>query len=739
MNTKRKLLGMKILRRGHTLRASVRTVIQLVCAGLFTLSSHAGEPVDAALEHLAIEMDRFHSAFDVYTDIGAAGNHFVMLGKIGGGVTIDPESTENPHVGATCVRCTFENTGEDWGGWYFMNGILEDQQTAPKPNWGDTCCACATCEECSKCNAGVDLAGSSTLSFWARGQQGGEKIEFYLGGIGRDPNTGEPTALCPDSSPRHPTLGTLCLYSPTLGKEVCELTADWQMYTIDLTGLDLSYVLGGFAWVASALNNPDGAVFYLDNIQIDKPRLDEPRFIVSYQTLSTGQDFDLVTRNVAFTYDNALAALAFMARGTDGDWTRAELLCDAIVYAVDKDRFYGQPGDGDGGLRNAYQGGDLILPSGWEPNCRAETVRMPGFYQDGQWFEDEFQVSRYVGNTAWAIIALLTFNQVNPRPEYVQAAEKMGRWIETVRENSGYGGYRGGFRGWEPNPVEQQWASTEHNIDLVIVFRRLFGATGNPVWHERAEHARQFVEEMWSQRFDIDCTADWGFECGPDCGVFLTGTESVKTINATVLPLDPQSWAVLALPEALCTHPALLESTECLLGLTHHGFTGFDFGFQLVGPDDAPDGIWFEGTAQMAVAYRLAGQLNIADFYVQQLEIAQSSAENSNGKGLVAACHDGVTTGFIDELGSAQHYSARLHVGATAWFVFAELGKNPYNLFPIVAPPGDLDGDGVVNAVDLAILLGSWGPCVGCDADLNDDGVVGPADLAIVLGNWGPC
>lgn len=50
---------------------------------------------------------------------------------------------------------------------------------------------------------------------------------------------------------------------------------------------------------------------------------------------------------------------------------------------------------------------------------------------------------------------------------------------------------------------------------------------------------------------------------------------------------------------------------------------------------------------------------------------------------------------------------------------------------------GDINGDGVVNAEDLALLLGNWGPCPGCPADLTGDGVVGPVDLAILLGNWG--
>ncbi|MDZ4754776.1 MAG: S8 family serine peptidase [Phycisphaerae bacterium] len=55
--------------------------------------------------------------------------------------------------------------------------------------------------------------------------------------------------------------------------------------------------------------------------------------------------------------------------------------------------------------------------------------------------------------------------------------------------------------------------------------------------------------------------------------------------------------------------------------------------------------------------------------------------------------------------------------------------------------PADLDGDGSVGAADLALLLGAWGLCSGCDgecaADLDNDCIVGAADLAILLGSWG--
>lgn len=53
---------------------------------------------------------------------------------------------------------------------------------------------------------------------------------------------------------------------------------------------------------------------------------------------------------------------------------------------------------------------------------------------------------------------------------------------------------------------------------------------------------------------------------------------------------------------------------------------------------------------------------------------------------------------------------------------------------------GDLDGSGSVDAADLAIVLGAWGPAhAPIGEDLDGDGDVDAADLAVLLGAWGPC
>ena len=54
--------------------------------------------------------------------------------------------------------------------------------------------------------------------------------------------------------------------------------------------------------------------------------------------------------------------------------------------------------------------------------------------------------------------------------------------------------------------------------------------------------------------------------------------------------------------------------------------------------------------------------------------------------------------------------------------------------------PTDTNGDGHTGPIDLATLLGAWGPIEDANClDANGDGVMGPFDLATLLGAWGPC
>jgi hypothetical protein len=70
--------------------------------------------------------------------------------------------------------------------------------------------------------------------------------------------------------------------------------------------------------------------------------------------------------------------------------------------------------------------------------------------------------------------------------------------------------------------------------------------------------------------------------------------------------------------------------------------------------------------------------------------------------------------------------------GGLRWITVGE----PGGVDLIAAREGDLNGDGVVDASDLARLIGAWGQA-DASADFDGDGEVGPSDLAALIGAWG--
>jgi hypothetical protein len=52
----------------------------------------------------------------------------------------------------------------------------------------------------------------------------------------------------------------------------------------------------------------------------------------------------------------------------------------------------------------------------------------------------------------------------------------------------------------------------------------------------------------------------------------------------------------------------------------------------------------------------------------------------------------------------------------------------------------DINGDAIVNVIDLLAVISAWGPCpASCAADVNSDGAVNVSDLLAVISGWGEC
>jgi exo-beta-1,3-glucanase (GH17 family) len=177
--------------------------------------------------------------FYVYSDDGSACEHYVPSGFMGdaGDLTLNTKSRESAFKGHTAIQVTYHphsNAANGWAGIYWQE---------PSKNWGGQ-------------DGGFDLSWATVLTFYARGRKGGETLEFIAGGLGKAPDRYR------DSLPK-----------VTTGR--VQLTKNWQLYSIDLRGQDLSRVAGGFGFALNSDDNPDGAEFFLDEIAYQR-RSSEP-------------------------------------------------------------------------------------------------------------------------------------------------------------------------------------------------------------------------------------------------------------------------------------------------------------------------------------------------------------------------------------------------------------------------------------------------------------------------------
>ena len=473
---------------------------------------------------------------------------------------------------------------------------------------------------------GYNLTGAKQLTFWARGAVGGEKVRFLVGGI---------TGSYNDS------------LQPTLKIDL-SLTTTWKQYPISLTSANLTRIGGGFGWTVEKAKNPSGATFYIDDVRYENAA--NP-FGNVYQITRGTFPPDAYAMMAAHTYDNALALLAFLSTGENA---RAKLLADSLVWAQQHDEFK------DGRIRNVYYPDNLATGTTFGNNGNVARHNY-----------DKYGNGAGPGNMGWTMIALLNYYQKFGGNQYKNAALAMGEWIyKNCYDTRGAGGYTAGYNGWPPSNAEVlRYKSTEHNIDVYVAFMKLYKVTGNLVWKQRAMHAKTFVRSMW-------------YNPG---AYFYTGTESDgKTTNKANYPVDVMPWGFLAMGEEGNYGRGLASAltrhyTSETVG--NHKFEGVDF-------NTDKDGVWWEGTGHMVTGwwplyYFSSGTMRSNAYanalkYQNELREAQNYAPRNNGRGVVATVHDKLTTGFALPTGGPWYYFNRLHIAATAWFIFSEHQWNPY-------------------------------------------------------------
>ena len=196
---------------------------QPLVLGLAAVCALAGLCASLQPLHAADAAQPVKLPFTVYDDKGSANNHYIPSGWMGNtaAVKMDDGCTDNPHGGKTCLRFEY-SASDNWAGVVWQD---------PANDWGDQA-------------GGYNLTGAKKLSFWARGDKGGETVTVKFGIIGSDKKF---------SDSGHGE-------TPEL-----KLTKEWKEYTIDLAGKDLTRIKSGFVWSLAGQGSP--VVFYQDDIQ----------------------------------------------------------------------------------------------------------------------------------------------------------------------------------------------------------------------------------------------------------------------------------------------------------------------------------------------------------------------------------------------------------------------------------------------------------------------------------------
>lgn len=580
---------------------------------------------EQAVVYLKARLNDSATSVYVYRDFSDSVNHFTQKAKIDDGNSdyvfdMNENWQDDPYSGDSAIECRVKTRGSSWGGWLFLNGYLPKGETVPKLSFGEMD------------GAGLDLSGATSLTFMAKGARGGEVVEFFTAGLGYDGETNRRIAPFPDSNTKI-TLGFITL------------TNEWTEYSIDLSGADLSYIGSGFGFVLSGTKSGDTeSVFYLDDIRFNGPIVSlqqAPRLIQSYETDTRKNEDQKYIKNAAFSYDNALAAMAFIS---DGSQQEAQEILNAFIYAVKNDRY--KPDR----IRNAYAYGDIAAFPGWESGAR-----LPGWYdvKEGKYYEDQYQVGTNVGNSSFVSMALLQYYRVYGGDEYLDTAKTIMNWVLDNCQDS-TPGFTAGYDGWPEGDgsalYTYTYKSIEHNIDAYAVFRQLYKSTGEDRYRYAYESARIFIDSMYNK----------------EGGYFYTGTgNDGVTPSKENIVLDAQVWSLLSLGENGAPYQAAL--TRAIAMKTEEG--GYPFNAANIN-----GGLWPEGTAFTALTLREKGLNNEAHSALDSM----MNLQQADG-GFPAATVANLSTGFDLFTGEPWIYSNIPHIAPAAWYVMAVSGFNPFS------------------------------------------------------------
>jgi hypothetical protein len=345
---------------------------------------------------------------------------------------------------------------------------------------------------------------------------------------------------------------------------------------------------------------------------------------------------DILLKNMAFTYDQSLAAQAFLLYG---DVDNAEDILNFFKYNAPRRK---------GIFVNAY-------------DVNTGTVA---------------ETEIHVGPNIWLGIAFMQHIDMVGSNEYLNTAKDIADWVIKIQSEDQDGGIRGG-----PNVT---WFSTEHNLDAYAFFTMLAKKTDMDKYKRAADKALKWIKRnaftesgrIYRGKGDATIATDtfsWA--------IAALGPKTLMDVG-----MDPQ--AIMDFAEKHCQVTVKYERPDGKVVEV----TGFDF----AKTKHMPRGgiVSTEWTAQMIVSIRIMrdfyGKIDELKkayayrrkyiFYLSQLEQLIISSPSRIGQGagcLPTATQDNADTGHGWRTPKGKYTGS---VSGTAYGIFAIKGYNPMEL-----------------------------------------------------------
>ncbi|OLT55432.1 hypothetical protein [Cellulosimicrobium sp. CUA-896] len=287
------------------------------------------------------------------------------------------------------------------------------------------------------------------------------------------------------------------------------------------------------------------------------------------------------------------------------------------------------------------------------------------------------------GAAAWAGLALLHVSQRADDEALLATAVEIASWI--VARTSGTGAVGGFTIGTDADGAARTETSTAQNIDCAGFFGALHAVTGDSRWAAAREVALNHVRRAYA----------------PDTQSFRAGSTDGSGLGLGVLSVGASARGLLVEPELFrpAVESALLmyrRNTQALTEDRPTALAAAQLRSAFAGPDLSATvsangvpvyspGAWTGETAQLCLAVGRGtppGSSARPDRFLRVLESAQADgARTQHVAGRRVHAEQGLVAGWPgqDDVADLQLFQFA-HVGATAWFLLASTGTDPYDI-----------------------------------------------------------